>query len=95
MGQGRRQFTRRRDVGRIYRGDVMSKAKAKIILENALKLPDAFFHETAIREAIKELEEEEVTDADIAVLGISSVVFSLVKRIDDLEAWRAKMEGKA
>jgi hypothetical protein len=69
----------------------MSKTKAKMILENALKLPDAFFHETAIREAIKELEEEEVTDAN----GVSSVVFSLVKRIDDLEAWRAKMEGKA
>lgn len=33
---------------------------------------------------VKELEEEEVTDAN----GVSSVVFSLVKRIDDLEEWQ-------
>lgn len=72
----------------------MSKANALAILKNMLKLPDEFFYETAIREAIKELEEE-VTDADIAVLGVSSVVFSLAERIDDLESWRAKMEGKA
>ena len=43
----------------------------------------------------KELEEDEVTDADIAVLGVSSVVFSLVERIDDLEAWRRSIkQGK-
>jgi hypothetical protein len=64
---------------------------------NAIKMLKAIREDVGfpIDMIIAELEKDEATDADIAVLGVSSVVFSLAERIDDLEAWRAKMEGKA
>lgn len=49
------------------------------------------FKREYLEKIISELEDE-VTDADIAVLGVSSVVFGLVERIDDLETWRKKHE---
>ena len=62
---------------------------------NAIKMLKAIKEDVGfpIDMIIAELEKDEVADSDIAVLGVSSVVFSLAKRIDDLEAWRAKIEG--
>ena len=76
----------------------MSKAKAIETLTRCSTRLDELYHKKpdgsqkdllevtvkTINKAIKELEEEEVTDAN----GVSSVVFSLVKRIDDLEEWQ-------
>lgn len=77
----------------------MSKAEAIKMLKSEMSNHKDFdmigFKREYLEKIISELEEDEVTDADIAVLGVSSVVFSLVKRIDDLEAWhRSIKQGK-